>query len=99
MHSDFWPEVYQAVAGNDYKIYAYMNDGKVHVYDAAPLFENPKGIFRSLADKTSFQKMLTVINGTVAWDINGNRSTKKCVDIDPYTIYESPVVEDPLSTF
>lgn len=33
----FYPEVYQAVAGKDYTVYAYMNDGSVRKFDVKPL--------------------------------------------------------------
>ena len=32
----FYPEVYQAVAGKDYTVYAYMNDGGVRKFDVKP---------------------------------------------------------------
>ena len=31
---------------------------------------------------------MTVINGTLAFDVAGNRNEYKCVDIDPETIFE-----------
>ena len=41
-----------------------------------------------------FKNTLTVLNGTVAWDIAGNRNEYECIDIDPMTIFECPVVPD-----
>ena len=35
----FSPEVFQAVAGENYTVYAYMNDGNVRVLDVKPLIE------------------------------------------------------------
>ncbi len=35
----FYPEVYQAVAGEDYTVYVYMNDGSMRLYDAKPLID------------------------------------------------------------
>ena len=32
----FYPEAYQAVAGKDYTVYAYMNDGGVRKFDVKP---------------------------------------------------------------
>ena len=39
----FYPEVYQAVAGNNYTVYAYLNDGSVRKFDIDPMtiFECP----------------------------------------------------------
>ncbi len=30
----------------------------------------------------------------VAWDINGNRNEYECIDIDPFYVFQSPVVKD-----
>lgn len=45
-----------------------------------------------------FHDCLTVMNGTAAWDVEGKRDPRKCIDIDPYDVYEAPVVKDPLET-
>ena len=39
----FYPEVYQAVAGNNYTVCAYLNDGSVRKFDIDPMtiFECP----------------------------------------------------------
>ena len=52
------------------------------------------GIFNKIEDETVFKNTLTVLNGTVAWDIAGNRNEYECIDIDPMTIFECPVVPD-----
>ena len=31
-----------------------------------------------------------------AWDVMGTRDAAQCIDIDPFVLYESPVVPDPL---
>ena len=41
-----------------------------------------------LQDLNTFRSCMTVLNGTVAWDLEGNR--------DEFTVYDSPVVKDPL---
>lgn len=89
----FYPEVYQAVAGNNYTVYAYLNDGSVREFDVKPLIKQG-GIFKKIEDKEIFKNTLTVLNGTVAWDIAGNRNIYKCIDIDPMTIFKSPAVPD-----
>ena len=45
----FYPEVYQAVAGKDYTVYAYMNDGSVRKFDVKPLIKKG-GVFRKIED-------------------------------------------------
>lgn len=93
---DFMPKVVQAVAGDGSTVYAYFNDGTVRQLDAAPLLEKG-GVFAPLRDPDFFRERLTVLNDTVAWDIDGNRDPCTCVDLDPCEIYETcPVVADPL---
>ena len=89
----FSPEVFQAVAGENYTVYAYMNDGNVRVLDVKPLIEKG-GVFKILQDKTVFREKLTVLNQTVAWDITGKREKHDCIDIDPFSLFESPIVAD-----
>lgn len=91
--SRFYPEVYQAVAGKDFTVYAYLNDGSVRLFDVKPMIERG-GIFKQIADKKIFKEKLTVLNGSVAWDIAGNRDESQCIDIDPCGIFESPIVFD-----
>lgn len=95
IHMDFIPEVLQVVPGNGYQLFVYFNDGTVHTYDAFPLIQKG-GVFKKIEDLNIFRKCLTVLNGTVAWDLNGNHDATKCIDIDPFDVYNSPVVKDPL---
>ena len=74
----------------------YFHDGTVRLYDASPLLEKG-GVFAPLRDDAIFRERLTVLNDTVAWDLDGNRDPAACIDLDPCELYEScPVVEDPL---
>jgi hypothetical protein len=95
--SKFFPSVLQALPAADYKVYAYMNDGSVRLYNVKPLIKEGT-VFALLKDIQIFESRLTVMNDTVAWDIKGNRDPYDCIDIDPVTIFESPAVEDPLSS-
>lgn len=90
------PKVVQAVAGQDFSVYAYFHDGTVRLLDASPLLEKG-GIFSPLRDADFFRERLTVINDTVAWDMDRTRDPSTCIDLDPCELYDScPVVEDPL---
>ena len=95
MDERFFPEVLQVVPGEQYELYAYFNDGTVRRYDAAPLVARG-GVFRPLTAKAVFDAALTVMNGTAAWDIEGKRDPRKCIDIVPFDVYDAPVVRDPL---
>ncbi len=89
----FYPEIYQAVPGEDYTVYAYVNDGSVRRFDAKPFIEKG-GVFECLKDEQLFRQTLTVIGNTVAWDLDQDRNEHSCIDIDPFDIYNSPIVPD-----
>jgi len=92
----FFPHVLQVLPTDNFEVYAYMNDGSVRLYDVKPLLDK-NTVFEQLMDIYIFKDRLTVINNTVAWDMGGNRDPYKCIDIDPFTIFESKPVADPLS--
>lgn len=90
------PKVLQAVAGKDFTVYLYFNDGSVRQYNAKPLLKLG-GVFAPLQDESFFKSRLTVMNDTAAWDMTGDRNPCTCVDLDPVELYETcPVVVDPL---
>ena len=89
----FFPEVYQAVAGENHMVYAYVCDGSVRLYDMKPLLEKG-GVFEALRNEDVFRSTITVMNGTVAWDIAQNRDPSGCIDIDPLDIFRAQIVED-----
>ena len=95
MDEKYFPEVVQAVAGEDYTVYAYFSDGTIHKFDMKPLIETG-GIFEILKDPVFFTERLTVLNSAVAWDVSGHFDPTTCIDIDPFTVYDSELVEDPL---
>ena len=72
----------------------YFDDGSIRDFDAMPLLE--KGVFAPLKDGGRFRSAITVLNGTLAWDLQGNRDETACLDVDPLVIYrESPEVDEP----
>ena len=44
-------------------------------------------VFRPLRNRKTFLSTMTVINGTLAFDVAGNHNEYKCVEIDPETIF------------
>lgn len=90
------PCVVQAVPGERFRVYAYCNDGAVRLVDVEPLIR-PGTVFSPLADPEVFRSRLTVMNDTIAWDLAGGRDAFRCVDIAPETVFEAPVVRDPLA--
>ena len=95
MVDTYFPEVVQCVSGEGNSVNAYFSDGSIHLYDASELLKSG-GVFEPLRDLDFFEDALTVMNGTVAWDLSGEFDPTNCIDIDPFTIYEAPVVSDPL---
>lgn len=90
------PKVVQAVARKDHSVYAYFQDGTIHLLNALPLIQKG-GFFSPLQDVDFFRNHLTVINDTVAWDIDGTRTPCTCIDLDPCELYETcPIVDDPM---
>jgi hypothetical protein len=92
----FWPKVVQAVPTDNFEVYAYCNDGSVRLYDVKPLLKS-NTVFAPLMNIQTFKEKLSVINDTVAWDMAGNHDPRKCIDIDPFTIFAQKVVTDPLA--
>ena len=91
---NFWPSVVQVVPTDNHEVYAYFNDGSIRLFDLKPLLKSGT-VFEPLRDLATFKEKLTVINGTVAWDMGGNRDPKKCVDIDEFSLFSQDPVEEP----
>lgn len=84
----------QAAAGNDHRV--YFQDGTIHLLNVKLLIQKGS-ICSPLQDIDFFRERLTVINGTVARDMDGTRDPCICVDLDPCELYETClIVEDPL---
>jgi hypothetical protein len=90
-----FPEIVQVVPNENYTVTVYFDDGKIVLYNVAPLLE--KEIFQSLKDKSVFMNTCTILNDTLAWDLAGNRNTSKCLDIDPDTLYALQDIEDKIA--
>lgn len=97
MDNIYYPEVVQAVAGDNQQIYVYFSDGKITRYDVKPLIAKG-GVFTQLSDSRFFSERLTVLNKTAAWDVSGCYDPSDCIDIDPFTLYDAEAVMDPLET-
>ncbi|MFV0343328.1 MAG: DUF2442 domain-containing protein [Anaerocolumna sp.] len=87
-----FPEIVQVVPNENYTVTVYFEDGKIVLYDVTQLLE--KEIFHPLKDKNIFINACTIINDTLAWDLEGNRDSSKCIDIDPETLYALQAISD-----
>ena len=81
------PKIFQVIPTKNYTVYVFFEDGKIKLYDAKKLIQTG-GIYDVLKDIDFFINRCTIINGTLAWDVDGKRSTDKCIDICPDTIYD-----------
>ena len=87
-------KVVQVYPTDDFKVYVYFVDGKIKLFDASELVK--QGIFAQLADAKKFRETCTVLNDTLAWDLNGKRESYECLDLDPEELYENcPEVQEP----
>lgn len=90
------PQVVQVLAGEDFTVYVYFLDGAIRLLDAKSLLQQG-GVFVPLCDEKVFRNCLTVMNGTVAWDLDGTRNPGTCIDLDPCGLYDGcPSASDPL---
>ena len=95
---EYFPEVIQVIATTDFNVYIYFDDGSIKLFNAKDLIQ--KGIFTKLKDKNLFVETCTVLNGTLAWDINGKYDTSECLDLDPFELYNMcPEIEEPKELF
>jgi len=44
---------------------------------------------KQIESPDQFQNLITVLNGTLAWDVGGNFDPTRCIDFDPCVIYEN----------
>ena len=91
MRTDYFPEIVQVVPHNDHTVSIYFSDGKIVCYDVNPYLND--GVFKSLKDEKTFIDSCTIMNDTLAWDIN-NGDASACIDIDPETLYDLDAVEE-----
>jgi len=86
------PRIVQVIPTKQYTVFVYFEDGKIVCYDVKPLLN--KDVFLPLEDENIFMGRCTILNDTLAWDIEGKRDVSKCIDIDPDTLYELDAVEE-----
>ena len=92
---EYFPTVVQAVAGSERTVYAYFSNGEIRRFDVAPMIR-AGSVFERLREDSFFRDAITVLNGTVAWDVSGHFDPASCIDLDPFTLYDAEVVSDPL---
>ena len=89
------PKIVQVVPTEEHTVYVYFEDGKIVCYDVTPLLD--KEAFAVLREVEYFIKTCTIMNGTLAWDVAGNRDNTACIDIDSETLYELDAVKEKIA--
>lgn len=84
---NYIPEIVQVIPHKDFSVHVFFHDGKITCYDMSG--KVGKGVFKELKDPQVFMDTCTILNDTLAWDLEGNRDCRKCIDIDPDTLYEA----------
>lgn len=91
-------DVIQVIPTDNFEVYVYFSDGKIKLFNANELVK--KGVFKQLEDINIFKSTCTVLNGKLAWDLDGTRNEWKCLDIDTENLYNScPTVKEPVYLF
>ena len=83
---EYFPTVVQVIPLDNYHVQVFFDDGKIVDYNATNDLKSDALSF--LKDPEKFKDDCTVMNGTLAWDVSGNRDATKCIDIDPFTLHE-----------
>lgn len=83
---EYFPTVVQVVPLDNFHVQVFFDDGKIVEYDASDDLQTE--LFVPLKEIEAFKETCTVMNGTLAWDLSGNRDETNCIDIDPFTLYE-----------
>ena len=74
------------------KVDCYFTTGHVKRVDMAYLLKpDCCQVFRPLGGLQQTLSTMTVMNCTLAFDVGGGRNDRKCVDIDPETIFKEGV--------
>ena len=89
---DYTPEIVQVIPHRDYTVSVYFVDGKIVRYDVKPKLG--RGVFKALEDVEVFMERCTIMNDTLAWDIDGTNNPASCIDIDPDMLYSLEHVEE-----
>ena len=87
---EYFPTVVQVVPQSNFVVLVYFSDGKIVEYEAGNDLQGE--VFKPLQNIDTFMNTCTVMNDTLAWDIQGNRDVTQCIDIDPFTLYELPAL-------
>ena len=81
------PKLYQVMPRDDFSVVLFYDNGEIKLYDCSWI-KSETGVFEKIKDIHAFQRLCTVMNGTLAWDISEKRDPYTCIDICPDTVYQ-----------
>lgn len=84
------PNIIQVKPTEEYIVYVFFDNGTIKRYSMKEDIE-AGGIFEKIKEINIFVGRCTIMNGTLAWDITGDRNPETCIDICPDTIYEDGI--------
>jgi len=88
-------EVVQVIPQSNFTVIVYFDDGKIVIYDMKPLIE--KGNYEKISKSNEFIDKCVVLNGTLAWDVEGKMNEKNCIIMDVNEVYNNgTLVEEPI---
>ncbi len=84
------PKLFQVIPTDSYSVYLFYDTGEIKLYDCSWILDR-NGVFEKIHELSLFKSLCTIMNGTLAWDISGNRDTSYCIDLCPDTIYSESI--------
>ena len=81
------PKLYQVYPREDYTVVLFYDNGEIRLYGCGWI-KTKTGVFEQIKEMPIFRELCTVMNGTLAWDISGERDPYNCIDICPDTVYQ-----------
>ena len=67
-------------------MYVYFSDGSIRLVDVRPLIHSGS-VFEPLEDIEIFKSSITVLNDTVAWDLFGDRNSRRALYFVIFVLY------------
>lgn len=84
------PKLFQVAAEQNYSVVLYYDNEEIKRFDCKFVLKE-QGVFTAIHNKEKFLSLCTIMNGTLAWDISGQRDLYNCIDICPDTLYQDSV--------
>ena len=84
---DYEPEIYQVAHYKGPLVDCWFTNGDVRRYDLSKWIAKG-GCFAPLSSPKVMKQTITVYEGTLAFDLKGNRDPFEILDFEPQTVYD-----------